>query len=133
MRFTACACCPIWAAIWCRPFAELAFTALAIAWLVPSSAPIVAIAVLCGIGVPLATRHIIAELDLRVRTHAGALSRFYLDSLLGLIAIRTHGAERSMRRAHENLMMEWAHAGINLQRANMLCARPAAHGRLGAW
>jgi len=100
--------------------AELAFTALAIAWLVPSSAPIVAIAVLCGSGVPLATRQIIAELDLRVRTHAGALSRFYLDSLLGLIAIRTHAAERSMRRAHENLMTEWAHAGINLQRANML-------------
>jgi len=100
--------------------AELAFTAIAIAWLVPSSALIVAIAVLCGIGVPLCTRHIIAELDLRVRTHAGALSRFYLDSLLGLIAIRTHAAEGSMRRAHENLMMEWAHAGINLQRANML-------------
>ncbi len=100
--------------------AELAFTAAAIAWLVPSSALIVAIAVLCGIGVPLATRQFIAELDLRVRTHAGALSRFYLDSLLGLIAIRTHGAERSMRRAHENLLMEWAHAGIGLQRANML-------------
>jgi ABC-type bacteriocin/lantibiotic exporter with double-glycine peptidase domain len=100
--------------------AELAFTAVAIAWLVPSSASIVALAVLCGIGVPLATRQFIAELDLRVRTHTGALSRFYLDSLLGLIAIRTHGAEQSMRRAHENLLMEWAHAGIDLQRANML-------------
>jgi ATP-binding cassette subfamily B protein len=104
-----------------QAFAELVLTAVAIAWLVPSSALIVALAVLCGIGVPLATRHLIAELDLRVRTHAGALSRFYLDSMLGLIAIRTHGAEQSMRRAHENLLMEWAHAGIGLQRANMLC------------
>jgi ATP-binding cassette subfamily B protein len=100
--------------------AELAFTAAAIAWLVPSSAMIVAITVVCSVAVPLFARSFIAELDLRVRTHSGALGRFYLDSLLGLVAIRTHGAEPAIRRAHENLMMEWAHAGVGLQRANMV-------------
>ena len=57
------------------------------------------------------------ERDLRVRSHMGALSRYYLDALLGLVAIRAHGAERSVRREHEGLLLEWASAGLGLQRA----------------
>ena len=95
---------------------ELVLTAAAIAWLVPSSAPIAALAALSGIGLPLILRHFINEPDLRVRTHSGALTRFYLDALLGLIAIRTHGAERSIRREHEGRLVEWARASITLQR-----------------
>jgi ATP-binding cassette subfamily B protein len=54
------------------------------------------------------TRPVLEERDLRLRTHIGALSRFYLDALLGLIPARTHGAERSLRRQHESQMIEWA-------------------------
>jgi ATP-binding cassette subfamily B protein len=46
-----------------------------------------------------------------MRTHAGALSRFYLDALLGLSPIRTHGAETSVAREHESLLVEWARTG----------------------
>ncbi|MEO8627698.1 MAG: ATP-binding cassette domain-containing protein [Betaproteobacteria bacterium] len=99
--------------------AELALTAAAIAWLVPSSASIAALAALSGIGLPLVLRHFIAEPDLRVRTHAGALTRFYLDALLGLIAIRTHGAELSIRREHEGRLVDWARAGVTLQRLSV--------------
>jgi len=35
----------------------------------------------------------LSERDLRVRSHSGALTRYYLDALLGLIAIRAHAAE----------------------------------------
>ena len=56
------------------------------------------------------------ERDLRLRTHSGALSHFYLDALLGLVAIRTHGAQPAVRREHESLLSEWARAGFNLQR-----------------
>ena len=59
---------------------------------------------------------VLAERDLRVRSHAAGLTRFYLDALLGLVAIRAHGAERSVRRQHETLMGEWAHAALRLQR-----------------
>jgi len=56
------------------------------------------------------------ERDLRLRTHSGALSHFYLDALLGLVAIHTHGAQPAVRREHESLLSEWARAGLNLQR-----------------
>ena len=57
------------------------------------------------------------ERDLRLRTHAGALTHFYLDALLGLIAIHAHGGQPAVRREHESRLTEWARAGLNLQRA----------------
>jgi ATP-binding cassette subfamily B protein len=59
---------------------------------------------------------VLTERDLRVRSHLGALSRFYLDALVGLVAIRSHGAERSVRSEHETLLTEWARAAFRLQR-----------------
>jgi hypothetical protein len=69
-----------------------------------------------AVGLPLAVRPLFTERDLRVRTHVGALSRFYLATLLGLVAVRTHGAERAVQREHESLLAEWASAGFHLQR-----------------
>jgi ATP-binding cassette subfamily B protein len=65
----------------------------------------------------LAMQPLLIERDLRVRTHAGALGRFSLDALLGLTAVRTHGAERAMHREYESLLVEWTRAGLHLQRA----------------
>jgi ATP-binding cassette subfamily B protein len=52
-----------------------------------------------------------------VRTHVGALSRFSLDALLGLVAIRTHGAAPTLRRAQAQLLGEWTQASLALLRA----------------
>jgi hypothetical protein len=54
------------------------------------------------------------ERDLRVRTHAGGLCRFYLDALLGSLSIRVTGAERAMRREHDALVRHWASASLRL-------------------
>ena len=54
---------------------------------------------------------------LRQREHTGALTRFYLDALLGLGVIRAHGGQRAMRREQEKLLAQWAEAGMRLQRA----------------
>src|SRR5262249_31208849 len=43
-------------------------------------------------------------------------SRFYLDVLLGLPAVRSHGAERAVRREHEGLLVEWVRASRRLLR-----------------
>ena len=99
---------------------ELLFTAAGIAWLDPRSAPIAALAALVALGLPLLTNSLLTERDLRLRTHVGGLSRFYLDSLLGLIPIRAHGAERAMRSEHESLLVEWVRAGFGLQRTAVL-------------
>jgi ABC-type transport system involved in cytochrome bd biosynthesis fused ATPase/permease subunit len=108
---------------------ELGMTTAGIVWLDPAGAPWALAACALSVAVPLATQSPLHERDMRMRSHAGALTRFYLDALLGLVAIRTHGAERSVRREHEGLLVEWARAARSLLRAaavvealNMLAA-----------
>jgi ATP-binding cassette subfamily B protein len=95
---------------------ELVLLTIGIIWLAPSSAPVAILAAVCAVGLPFAVQPVLMERDLRIRTHAGALGRFYLDALLGLMAVRTHGAERAIQREHEGLLVEWARAGLELQR-----------------
>lgn len=99
-----------------RSVFELLLTTAAIVWLDPYSAPWAIASATCAMLLPLAAQPPLMERDLRVRSHLGALSRFYLDALLGLVAIRAHGAERAVRREHEGLLLDWARAGFGLQR-----------------
>jgi ATP-binding cassette subfamily B protein len=96
---------------------EIVFTTAAIIWIDPSAAPIAMLAAIAALAIPLASQPLLLERDLRLRTHAGALTHFYLDALLGLVAIHTHGGQPAVRREHESLLSEWARAGLNLQRA----------------
>lgn len=96
---------------------ELILTTAGIVWLDPASAPIAITIATLAVALPLAAQSKLVEQDLRVRSHAGALSRFYLDALLGLVPVRTHHAGRAVRREHEGLLVEWTRAGLRLQRA----------------
>ncbi len=89
---------------------EILLTATGLLWLAPDSAWLVVLAAFSAIGVPLFAHPHLTILDLRVRTHLGALGRFYHDAMLGLAPIRTHGAEPAIRREHESLLVEWARA-----------------------
>ncbi len=97
-----------------RACLEILVTAAGLCWLDPRSAPLAALAALFAIGVPLLFQPQLLERDHRQRVHGGALSRFNLDALLGLTAVRAHGAERSLRREHESLLVEWARAARSL-------------------
>jgi ABC-type bacteriocin/lantibiotic exporter with double-glycine peptidase domain len=90
---------------------EIVLTVVAIVVLDPKSLLIALLAVISSVALSLASNTYLVELDLRLRTHIGALSRFYLDALLGLIPIRAHGAERTVRREHEALLVEWVRTG----------------------
>ncbi len=94
----------------------LVLTAAAIAWLDPPSAPLAFLTALISVIMALLTQPFITDRDLRVRTHGGALTRFYLDALLGLVPIRTHGSEHAIRHEHESLLVEWARSSLGLQR-----------------
>ena len=94
---------------------ELLLTAIGIIWLDPRSAPFAASAAVVALVLPLAVQPVVMERDLRVRTHTGALCRYYLDALLGLVPIRVHGAQRAVRHEHGKLLVDWAQAGIGLQ------------------
>jgi ABC-type bacteriocin/lantibiotic exporter with double-glycine peptidase domain len=98
-----------------RSFFELVITVLGILWLDPALAAPAALAAIFAVLLPLLMQPKLTELDLRVGNHTGALSRFYLDALLGLVPVRTHGAERALRREHESLLVEWARASFGLQ------------------
>ena len=98
-----------------RAVFELLLTTVGIIWLDPSGWWLALLAAAIITALPVLMQPILAERDLRVRTHSGALGRFYLDALLGLTAIRAHGAEQAVRREHEGLLVEWARAGLNLQ------------------
>jgi ATP-binding cassette subfamily B protein len=86
---------------------QLVFLALALAWLDPASALAVATASVVLAALPFLTYPLMVERELSVRTHGAALTRYYLDSLRGLVAIRFHGAERALRTAHENSLDRW--------------------------
>lgn len=112
-----------------RAGAELTAVTAAIAWIDPTSALPAVLGAAAAVAVPLALHGFVAERDLRVRSHQGALGRFYLDALLGLVPVRAYGAERSVRREHEMLVAEWARAGLGLFRA--LAAADAVAGIVG--
>ncbi|HVG10711.1 MAG TPA: ATP-binding cassette domain-containing protein [Thermoanaerobaculia bacterium] len=103
-----------------RASSELLFTLGGIVWLDPGSAPLALLAAVLTLGVPLVLLPRLQEWDLRVRNHAGAISRFYLDGLLGLFPIRTHGAQKAVRRQHEGLLAEWARAYLHLRGAEVV-------------
>jgi len=90
---------------------QLILTTIGVIWLDPINAPLAILGTLFFFGLTFLTRPILEEQDLRLRTQTGALSRFYLDALLGLVPAKTHGAERSMRRQHEVQLLDWIHSG----------------------
>ena len=103
-----------------RSVFELIVTVAGIIWLDSALAVPALIAAALAVALPLVVQPLLTERDLRVRNHTGALSRFYLDALLGLVPVRTHRAERALRREHENLLVEWARASFSLQRLVVL-------------
>ncbi|MEM7245645.1 MAG: ATP-binding cassette domain-containing protein [Acidobacteriota bacterium] len=98
----------------------LAFTTAGIIWLDPRVLVPALVGAACAPVLAWLAQPWLAERDLRVRNHGSALSRFHVDSLLGLVPIRLHGAERALRREHEGLLVEWARANLAHQRGSVL-------------
>jgi ABC-type multidrug transport system fused ATPase/permease subunit len=86
---------------------QLIFLVIGIIWLAPASLPLVVAASLVLVALPFLGYPLMVEKELFVRTHGARLARFYLDGLRGLVAIRIHAAERSLRIAHEKSLEQW--------------------------
>lgn len=98
---------------------RILFTTHGIMWLMPWSMPLIGV-VLLAITLPVLLQPILIEQDLRWRTHTGTLTLFYLDALLGLIPIRTHGAEKAVQREYESLLTHWAEAGLSFYSSKVI-------------
>ncbi len=95
---------------------QLLLTTLGIIYLDPNSAFLALIATTIFIALAYFTQPLLQERDLQLRTQMGALSRFYLDAMLGLVPLKMHGAQRAFRREYEALVHDWARTNWNLAR-----------------
>jgi ABC-type bacteriocin/lantibiotic exporter with double-glycine peptidase domain len=93
-----------------RSGAAFVIVTAALLFLMPQAALTIAFGALVLLGIAFGFQPLFAETDMRARTHAGGLTRFYLDALAGLSAIHAHSGERAVRREHESLMTDWVHA-----------------------
>lgn len=98
----------------------LILTSLGVLILDSDNAPFAILFSVAFVGLSVLTTPLLQEYSLRVNTLTGALTRFYLDALLGLIPLRTHGAERAFRREHEALLAEWMRANLTAARVGMI-------------
>lgn len=105
---------------WVRLFFQIVLTAIGIIWINPSGIGIALLGTVIAVGFSIITHPLLAEQDLVLRTHAAALSRFYLDALLGLIPIRTHSASDAVRKEHESLLVEWLRASRRFYQADTI-------------
>lgn len=89
---------------------EVLATGVAVLWLDPGAALAVAGILAASVLPLLFALPILKERDLRLRTHTGALTRFYFDAMLGVTAIRAQHAEKSIQYEHTKLLGEWRNA-----------------------
>jgi len=99
---------------------EALATAAALIWAAPRQWPITVALLGVTLLLPWIAQLFFFERDMRVQTHTGALTVFILDALLGLSPIRIHGAERSLRRGQESMLVEWTRARFALQKLSVL-------------
>jgi ABC-type bacteriocin/lantibiotic exporter with double-glycine peptidase domain len=95
---------------------ELIATTAALIWLSPTSWLLAVLSCLSLMSLSVVLTALLSEADLRMQVHSGALSRSYLDAMLGLSAVRVSRGERMLRREHESQLVEWARSGLNLQK-----------------
>ncbi|HEX8380185.1 MAG TPA: cysteine peptidase family C39 domain-containing protein [Allosphingosinicella sp.] len=91
-----------------RTVLELGITFAGVLILAPDVWGLAIVLTVATLGIPFLIQNLLNERDLRVRNHAGALTSFYLDALLGLAPVRAHRAERSVQGQHESLLVEWS-------------------------
>ena len=97
--------------------ARIAMLLVGLACIVPSRGWIVALAGAFALVAPFAMFGLLAERELRARTHLGALSNLYLDALRGTEPIWTHAAARPLELEHDTLLLRWVRAATQLRRA----------------
>ena len=93
-----------------RHGATFLITFAALLFLMPQAAGTLILGALLLLGIAFAFQPLFAEIDMRARTHAGGLTRFYLDALAGIGAIHAHSGERAVRGEHEALLTDWVRA-----------------------
>lgn len=96
---------------------QLILTVIGIALIDPASAPLAVLQVALSVTILGLGSRFLELPNLQQRDYLGKLSRFYLDGMLGLVAVQVHGAERLVRRKYESLLVSWARTKLALSQA----------------
>ncbi len=86
------------------------FTAIGIIWIDPSSLVFIIIALITMVILMAIFSPMVGKRTLQFRIQLNNLMRYPLDALAGSMPIRTHGAERAVRRAFESNLVKWTKA-----------------------
>lgn len=100
----------------CRLAFELILTTVGIVFLKPEIGFFALVSTGLFAAITLVSRPFLQERGMRLRIHSGALSRFFLDAMQGLVPLKTHSAERAFRREYEGLLIEWSRANLDYGR-----------------
>ena len=112
-----------------RALAEVVALTVAIALVNPASAVPAVLAAIVAVGAALAMQPTLVERDLCLRNHSGATARFYLDGLLGLVALQAHSAEAVVETEHGRLLDDWRSAARSVART--VVTAEALQGAIG--
>lgn len=102
-----------------RVLSTTGLTTLALLYLLPGERGLIAALFALMMSLPFLLQPWLVELDLRVRTYAGTLSRVFLDTLVGLVPIRTHSGERAMANQFEEYLADWARVRLRWLRTQI--------------
>jgi len=92
--------------------AQLALTAVGLIVLTPSGTPLILAALGFTLWWSYLVQPIIEQKGLQMTRTGQTLNSLYLDSLLGLVPIRVHSAERTVRRKQQTALAQWMRAGL---------------------
>ena len=94
---------------------KIALTIVGIAWIDWLSASIAIVRSVALLGLFMASRSVLSSQNVNVYIALEKLGRTSLDAMRGLFAIRTHGAERAVRREYEGHLGEWHEQAMSLR------------------
>lgn len=97
---------PEWATRLGRVVIDVVFAVAGLMWLLPYRRGTLLLLTALTLALPLAFFATLDRLDHRVRTVRGALFRFQLDALLGLLPLVTHSARSAILREQETMVAE---------------------------
>ncbi len=107
-------------------------TVVALSILYPGGLPWLVVLVLFSLVAPCFTLRARSQIEQRVQAHAGALGHVYLDTLMGLFPLRTHGGQTAMRAEQEGHLTPWrTEANRSIRLFSLIDALQAA-GTTGA-
>lgn len=86
---------------------DIVVTSAALLILHPRGAPWILLALAFGLLAPLASLRLRRQVEERVQSHASELGQLYLDVLLGLVPLRSHGGQPALRAKQAERLVAW--------------------------